>query len=484
MKNNFSYLTVLLSIFTFGQNNPNQEVKRLLKLSDEYYKKHDYLKSLEHAKKSYNISTEIGDDYLIAESCDHVAVAALYLDLYDNALIFTEKGLKHVPENQPFLRGKLHSVNAYILGSLGLEDLSLKKYYVVIKCYNHNKDNPKAMAFLSDTYQSIATIYNNKNLKDSVAKYEGLSEMVIKKLPVTKDTYASHAMHYFHKGETLLFIPHKEDSAFVLFSKAVELKKKFGDSNLYMEYIALGDYYYQIKNYPKTLEYYKKSIENIETHNILEAEELMSLYEDIANIYASLGDTKNQQLYLRKYIERKNSIEIKQKKSVDYALKIILEEKSEKEKSNYIKNISLITTISMATIILIYILYRKTYRKKKEIKTELQRKEETIEKLEHRAYQDHVEIMELAKAGNVNFWQKFHELYPEFKQKLQQTNPKITNSELILAAYVHLGFTTAETANFTYRSLKTIESTRYNLRKKLQLSSEINLRDYLKKIIE
>lgn len=103
--------------------------------------------------------------------------------------------------------------------------------------------------------------------------------------------------------------------------------------------------------------------------------------------------------------------------------------------------------------------------------------------MENETYHDQIVLLELVQKGQKEFWLEFQKVYPAFKDNIHKINPKITKSELNLAAYISLDFTTNEIAELTFRAFKTVETTRYNLRKKLQLDPEVNLNEYLKSLL-
>ena len=86
----------------------------------------------------------------------------------------------------------------------------------------------------------------------------------------------------------------------------------------------------------------------------------------------------------------------------------------------------------------------------------------------------------MAKNNHPNFYTRFQEIYPDFQEKLLSINPNLQNSELVLLAYIYLNFETKEIAAYTFKSEKTIYNRRYNLRKKLNISSLEDLCIWLK----
>ncbi len=82
-----------------------------------------------------------------------------------------------------------------------------------------------------------------------------------------------------------------------------------------------------------------------------------------------------------------------------------------------------------------------------------------------------------------NAWHEFEKIFnnihSEFFTKLLEVCPDLTPAEIKIAALLKLNLNTKEMAALTYKSEAGIKSTRYRLRKKLQLSSDDSLIPYL-----
>lgn len=77
------------------------------------------------------------------------------------------------------------------------------------------------------------------------------------------------------------------------------------------------------------------------------------------------------------------------------------------------------------------------------------------------------------------FANHFDTVHTNYLRKLKDQCPEITASELKLAAYLRLSLTTKEIAQLMNISIRGVETSRYRLRKKLGISNEVNLFDYL-----
>lgn len=80
---------------------------------------------------------------------------------------------------------------------------------------------------------------------------------------------------------------------------------------------------------------------------------------------------------------------------------------------------------------------------------------------------------------NEAFNQRISEVNEDLFKQLLGQYPELTPTELKLCAYLRLGLSTKEIAQLLNKSVRTIESTRTDIRKKLKLSPEINLVNHL-----
>lgn len=78
-----------------------------------------------------------------------------------------------------------------------------------------------------------------------------------------------------------------------------------------------------------------------------------------------------------------------------------------------------------------------------------------------------------------HFAQHFDKVHRDFVVILKEKHTTITGNELKLSAYLRMNLSTKEIAQLMNISVRGIEISRYRLRKKLGISSEVNLFDYL-----
>jgi DNA-binding CsgD family transcriptional regulator len=77
------------------------------------------------------------------------------------------------------------------------------------------------------------------------------------------------------------------------------------------------------------------------------------------------------------------------------------------------------------------------------------------------------------------FTKHFDKVHSDYIVHLKEIHPNITNNEIKLCAYLRMNLSTKEMAQLMNISVRGVEISRYRLRKKLNLPTEINLFDYL-----
>ena len=76
----------------------------------------------------------------------------------------------------------------------------------------------------------------------------------------------------------------------------------------------------------------------------------------------------------------------------------------------------------------------------------------------------------------------FEAVHPSFYTSLKQVAPDLTLHEQKICAYLRLGMNTKEIASITFRQVRTVESTRFRIRKKVGLTATDNLFEFLEKL--
>ena len=77
------------------------------------------------------------------------------------------------------------------------------------------------------------------------------------------------------------------------------------------------------------------------------------------------------------------------------------------------------------------------------------------------------------------FAMHFDKVHSDFLVRLKEHCPSLTANEMKLCAYLRMNLSTKEIAQLMNISVRGVEISRYRLRKKLQIPTEVNLFNYL-----
>ncbi|MCT3803594.1 hypothetical protein HZQ57_03710, partial [Elizabethkingia anophelis] len=92
------------------------------------------------------------------------------------------------------------------------------------------------------------------------------------------------------------------------------------------------------------------------------------------------------------------------------------------------------------------------------------------------------ELIEMAKENSPQFWFRFHELYPEMYGKMIKINPNIKVPELTFCAYLYLGFSTKDIAEYTFVTVRAVETRKSRLREKYSIPSGIDFYNWIREL--
>lgn len=92
----------------------------------------------------------------------------------------------------------------------------------------------------------------------------------------------------------------------------------------------------------------------------------------------------------------------------------------------------------------------------------------TDEKDEENLSQDLDELIQLSQNNANAFYLKFIEVFPNLYDTLVKLQPKLSDSEIKFCMYLKLGYSTKEIAIHTNSTIKSVESKKYRLRRKLK----------------
>ena len=81
--------------------------------------------------------------------------------------------------------------------------------------------------------------------------------------------------------------------------------------------------------------------------------------------------------------------------------------------------------------------------------------------------------------GWEQFTKHFDQVHGDFLSNVKKDHPGLTPQEIKLCAYLRMNMTSKEIANLLNISVRGVEISRYRLRKKLNISRDVNLVEYM-----
>ncbi|WP_415325845.1 transcriptional regulator [Chryseobacterium sp. MMS23-Vi53] len=408
-------------------------------------------KALTAYQKQNNIEGEIAATLNIA---NYLAV----LNKYKESIAYLDKAEAKIKKiNNPELTSKLYGGYGRNYSSINLFELSNENIDKAIKYGKLVKDAEKRKKRLAAGYSWKLFNFTKMNMLDSIKSTER------KSLAISPDPrlYTNIARRFIETEKNL-------DSGQFYLDKAMAITDKF-PADKPMVLLNYGGLYSEKNNHEKALEYFLQALKYYEKDKTKLNKK--NAYKVIAETYYSLGDKEKAAEYLKKYTAISDSISNEEQAIAHIPIKKAVDEK-EKEKT---KIYSISAIIFLCLIILFYFL-RKTYLKRQKQKDEIiiDQTEEN-EKLKRTLNPAFEEVIQLAKSGTPHFMTRFREVYPEFYEKLTSQYPDLTLGDIKFCAFLKLNFSGKDIMEAENLSIRTVENKKYRLRKKLELTSDVDL---------
>ena len=485
------------SLFSFSQHDKELESFEQLINSADNSINVDFNKCLLFAEKAI-LKAEIEEDSeKRAKAYYYAAKSNVFYRNFEESSRYLEMGLREdAVKNNPLLKSLFLSLQASYYSRMSLFEQSFNSLEQAMKLVESRKDLESRL-LTSNLYIYYADYFTEKKDYKKAHLYADKSIEAIEKIKSEKYNSAKRIFKnkpyiYFYKSWILLE-EKKPEEAYVFIKKAYDNAIKDGYYYMALFYEIYGDYYYQTKNYSKAIDFYLKTVDNKKKFKQFHS----SVDSKIASSYKALGDYKNVVFYLERSRERR---EIDRKEDLRF-IQRELSKKLSKEKTDKVlmqrNNYNMIILIFLIFIGLLFLLIRKLQKlregKRKIIheqqirlsqkKSKIKEKDLEIEKLQNKVSESLSELIDMVKTNSPHFWVRFQEVYPDFTTKMLQVNSTLKVSELTFCAYIYLGFTTKEIAEYTFKAVKTIENNRYNLRKRMGLNREEDFLVWMRKII-
>ncbi|MGI9579837.1 helix-turn-helix transcriptional regulator [Chryseobacterium sp. RRHN12] len=269
----------------------------------------------------------------------------------------------------------------------------------------------------------------------------------------------------------------KLDSAKIYIEEAIQDEKKVNDISLkYITSLYAGRYFSTIKNVEQA-QHHLWIAKNIAKNYLKSENYQIAVGDELNALYESTGQ-KDSIGYYSKWLVSIEEVNREQNQTLNDTV----DKQNELENTNRkkeTKELFFILSLSIAVCILFIFLFLYYYRK---------HKSKNLDKIDipHQLpVQESIfkEVIQLAKENNPEFLTRFNEYCPRFSEELLKVSP-LKISEIRFCAYIYLNFSTKEIAEYTFTSVRTVQTKKYNLRKKLNIPGDMDIYVWFSKLLK
>ncbi len=468
-----------------------QKVDNFLSLADNFVDR-DYDKTFYYSMQAIAFTSNCGDPEKKAWSYYYAAKALIWKKKLDESLNFADKALEEdIVYKNPILLSCLKNIKVSVYSRLGTNNLALQECYEILEIL-HGLNTVEAELLRARAYYGIAIHIDNTRLSDSYFQKsnEILKHISDQQVLLVKRIFRFKA--YFYHARAGIFLSRKKMDSAKYYSEMAYRQSFIDDVTPKNHFLgSIGNYYYENKDDKKALFYYMKAMDEIDK-NDKDAflKNGPNLLKKIYQIYHRNGDTKNEKIYLDKYYKAQNDFGNHVNEHVLKTTNRVLDGKVNeysKKKSIYKIVIIIITIFCLVIVYFLLRFYNKKKAKQDIVIAESQKmlflKEKETILLKSMVDEDALnDIIKAAKMNVPEFWGLFQKSHPGFIDALTKINPDLKTTELILCAYIFLGFNTKDIAEYTFKAIQTVKNNKHNLRRRLQLPPKQDMTVWIRTI--
>lgn len=445
-------------------NNMQGDIARIYNNIGAAYYPTDIEKSKEYINKSLKINSEIGDKQELFINYNNLAAINVKLNAFDEALDYALQALQMVDKEE--YSDMYHSMQCNI-GSLYLQKGEI---YLAISYINNAKDFFEK----SHNYSELVTIYT---LLIEAYEKSGIDSEAAKCV----STIENDLLHKISNSE-------------------VESKA----------HITLSDFYKRSNNYVKAYDHLKEATalkdSLVKANDKRKVNNLERIYDNEQKLRENAKAINNMQISKLKTDRTVTVIIIAlialiiiiiflitlsqlQQKRHKANTQLVEQQIALQEKENELQQIKeqeLNRVIDQKNRELSS--YALTFTKDNEF---LEQLSEELKQLllvkdpRDKEYKERIRniLSQVKQRCNTDNWQEFkyyfEQVHPSFYDRLEEISPGITQRQKRLCAMLYIGLSTKEISSITFREIRSIESARNRLRKKLEVPNEESIQEFL-----
>lgn len=474
MKVKMIFIFLILFIHITGHNPTKADIKRVETLLDSAYAKTlvvDMKSSSLFAKKALKISRETG--YLKGEAWSNFFIAQGLFELwaYKQSLHYLEKAenLNETIEDQ-YLSFEIFRVRSRVYGSLQLLDAAVREQKKGLEIIPDIPKNQQEKDFLTSlAYENLAITYNKIGNRNLSFGYLHKNKNLLERL--APDQVFTNLITLY----TLLGNYYTEENQFseaeFYLKKSEDLSKKYNYPYISFTYQNWGDLDLKKGNLKTAIAFYKKSLLILEQTNF--KTEIPAVYRKLSVAYKKIGSVEESKDYQIKSLQLEAQLKTEQLHASSSAVEEILENEIQKVNQENSKTKTILITCSVLLVLVFFVCFKIIYDR---------RKNKSQERFDNKVIEDPVfsedsnetieDIICLAKSNSPEFLFRFQQFYPEFSKEIKKRYEDINVDDLRFSAYLKLNFSTKQIAEYTFVTIRSVQTRKSRLRKKLNIPSD------------
>ncbi len=479
----------------------------------------DYVQIQAYADQALQLSKDLNYEKGIAESYNHLGIYFREVGVYEQSIDYLFKSLKIMEDlNDQAGIARCYNLIGIIYYYLTNFDLSLEYYNKALKINLEQND----VKWIAGNYNNVGMIYMEKGEYEKALMYFNRA-LKMSEVQNNKNWIANN---YGNIGSCYLKMGNP--NAIDYFEKRLIIKEEQGDlSGIASANYLTGNFYNQQEEYKKALPYLKKSYE------IARGISNRNMYRNAAGglsiAYEHLGDYENAYLFYVILKEVSDSLNIVENSQKITRLKMQHDYKISRRLSEINYERTELYYFAFAGALLIVLLMVLLFYGKQRARAKQHQLERKKLELEKQSLQEDLDFKNIELQENVKFLVEKNELISEIIKKLLDAKPKfalenkriineiimelqssidsdvwedfeirfkqihsdfyinlnlkyasLTPNEQKLCAFLRLDMSSREISAITNQSIKSIETARTRLRKKMGLfNQKISLSNYL-----
>lgn len=471
----FCFLLPLQAIPQQRESNNIQLVDSLLSESSAAMLNVDIERTIELSLEALALSNASKYNQGMVRSYYTIGQALFHNQNYNEALTYLSRADKVKNSSKfPLYMAQIYKVKGQIYFYLEMERKAIREFHRALKIAEDIPRDDYRSYVTSQIYESFITVYHVAEKSDSAFYYMQKNKDLLVASQDETFIYPNKINMYGYFGEYYI-LTNQPDSAMQYLNEGIQLIDKYNFRYRTRTLKFIGDVELMRGNYREALDHYLDAIENASELGM--RSELPTIHENIAQVYQHLNLPDSAAKHFNQKVFFENELLKDKVSTTGQALQILLDE--EKKISDIRAKKLFIAAIITTTIIGIIISQFVWKRRHKEIIEEVDVEKNQLKQQLNMAFD---QVMNLAKNNDPAFLVRFQEVYPEFMKSLHEKHPDLTPTELRLCAMTYLNLPTRDIAAYTFVEIRSVQTSRSRLRKKINLPPDTDLFVYLQSL--